>query len=31
MENVKIKNLQEWSKENVGVSLFAKRKLLLSA
>jgi hypothetical protein len=31
MENVKIKDIKKWSQENIGVSLFEKRKVLLVA
>jgi hypothetical protein len=30
MENVKIEDIKKWAQENIGVSLFAKRKALLS-
>ena len=31
VENVKITDIKKWSKENIGVSLFEKRKVLLAA
>ena len=31
IENVKIADIKKWSKENIGVSLFEKRKVLLAA
>ena len=31
IENVKITDIKKWSKENIGVSLFEKRKVLLAA
>lgn len=31
IENVKIADIKKWSKENIGISLFKKRKVLLAA
>jgi len=31
IENVKMTDIKKWSQENIGISLFKKRKVLLAA